>query len=58
MCEGLESINLVQDRVKRRAVVNTGVNIWGSIKGLKYLELLCDYQLLKNDIATWSQYCI
>jgi hypothetical protein len=52
--EDVDWMHLVQDRDQRRAIVNTVMNLRGSIKQGESLEQLCDYYLLKKDSAPWS----
>jgi hypothetical protein len=40
--EGVDWIHLAQDRDQWRSVVNMVMNLWGSIKGGKFLDWLSD----------------
>jgi hypothetical protein len=45
---GMDWIDLVQDRDQWRALVNTVMNLQGSIKRWEFLEWLHNWQLLKK----------
>jgi hypothetical protein len=52
----MDCIHLAQDRDQRRALVNTVMNLRGSLKCWDILEYLSDWRLLKKDSALWSCY--
>jgi hypothetical protein len=49
--DGVNWINLAEDRGQWRALVNTVMNIGGSIKCWEVLEWLYNWQFLRNDSA-------
>jgi hypothetical protein len=51
---GMDWIDLAQDRNQWRDVVNTAMNLRGSIKCWEILEWLRNWRLVKKDSAPWS----
>jgi hypothetical protein len=49
--DGRDWIDLAQDRDQRRALLNTVMNLLGSIKFWAFLEYLHNWQLLKKGSA-------
>jgi hypothetical protein len=53
-CDGVDWIQMTQDKVQWQAFVNTGNKSSGSMKGREFLHQLSNYQFFKKDSAPCS----